>query len=41
MDTLVQEWVDVVDEENRVTDTVSRQQVREQNLCHRATYIIV
>ena len=41
MDTHVQEWVDVGDADNKVIDTVSRQQVREENLCHRATYIIV
>ncbi|WP_159564850.1 NUDIX hydrolase YfcD [Budvicia diplopodorum] len=35
------EWVDVVDEDNNVMAQVTRQQMRRQNLRHRATYIVV
>ncbi|UCA12841.1 NUDIX hydrolase YfcD [Aeromonas enteropelogenes] len=35
------EWVDVVDEENRVIGVAERAKVRRENLCHRASYILV
>ncbi|AKJ42747.1 NUDIX hydrolase YfcD [Pragia fontium] len=35
------EWVDVVDENNNVMAQVTRMQMREKNLRHRATYIVV
>lgn len=35
------EWVDIVDENNQVIAQTHRQQMREQNLRHRATYIVV
>lgn len=35
------EWVDIVDENNDVIAQASRQQMREQGLRHRATYIVV
>lgn len=35
------EWVDVVDEDNNVMAQVTRQQMRQQHLRHRATYIVV
>ncbi|AWH89788.1 NUDIX hydrolase YfcD [Limnobaculum parvum] len=35
------EWVDVVDENNNVMAQVTRQQMRQKNLRHRATYIVV
>ncbi|MGL4860110.1 MAG: NUDIX hydrolase YfcD [Enterobacteriaceae bacterium] len=37
----VDEWVDVVDQENSVIAQASRVQMRQHNLRHRATYIIV
>ena len=37
----VQERVVVVDEHNHITGTVSRQQMRNETLCHRATYVFV
>ena len=37
----VQEKVVVVDEHNHITGTVSRQQMRREKLCHRATYVFV
>ncbi|AMO56810.1 NUDIX hydrolase YfcD [Endozoicomonas montiporae] len=35
------EKVVVVDEHNHITDVVSRQQMRAEKLCHRATYVFV
>ncbi|WAT01585.1 NUDIX hydrolase YfcD [Rouxiella chamberiensis] len=35
------EWVDIVNEENEVIAQSSRQQMRAQNLRHRASYIVV
>ncbi|MDX7988465.1 NUDIX hydrolase YfcD [Xenorhabdus sp. 12] len=35
------EWVDIVNENNEVIAQASRQQMRAQNLRHRATYIVV
>lgn len=35
------EWVDVVDQHNQVVGTASRAIVRRDNLCHRASYILV
>ncbi|MFV4846992.1 NUDIX hydrolase YfcD [Edwardsiella tarda] len=35
------EWVDIVDEHNEVIAQASRQQMRAQQLRHRATYIVV
>lgn len=35
------EWVDVVDGENRVIGVAERAKVRRENLCHRASYILV
>lgn len=35
------EWVDVVDENNNVMAQVTRQQMRQRHLRHRATYIVV
>lgn len=35
------EWVDVVDENNNVMAQATRQQMRQKNLRHRATYIVV
>ncbi len=35
------EWVDVVDGENRVIGVAERTKVRRENLCHRASYILV
>ncbi|MDR0219024.1 MAG: NUDIX hydrolase YfcD [Enterobacteriaceae bacterium] len=35
------EWVDIVNEENEVIAQATRQQMRSQNLRHRATYIVV
>lgn len=40
-DTEVVEWVDIVDENNEVIAQATRQQMRSQNLRHRATYIVV
>lgn len=37
----VVEWVDIVDENNDVIAQATRQQMRAQNLRHRATYIVV
>ncbi|WP_340621168.1 NUDIX hydrolase YfcD [Xenorhabdus siamensis] len=35
------EWVDIVNEENEIIAQATRQQMRSQNLRHRATYIVV
>ena len=35
------EWVDVVDGNNRVLGVAERAKVRRENLCHRASYILV
>ena len=35
------EWVDVVDGNNRVVGVAERAKVRRENLCHRASYILV
>lgn len=35
------EWVDVVDADNRVIGVAERARVRRENLCHRASYILV
>ena len=35
------ELVDVVDEHDRVIDTVPRREIRERNLLHRCTYVLV
>jgi 8-oxo-dGTP pyrophosphatase MutT (NUDIX family) len=35
------EWVDIVDEQNKVIAQATRHQMRAQNLRHRATYIVV
>jgi len=35
------EWVDVVDKNNQVIDVAERARVRRENLCHRASYILV
>ncbi|MBE8596927.1 NUDIX hydrolase YfcD [Xenorhabdus sp. BG5] len=35
------EWIDIVNEDNEVIAQSSRQQMRVQNLRHRATYIVV
>lgn len=35
------EWVDVVDRQNRVIGAAERARVRRDNLCHRASYILV
>ncbi|MDX7990080.1 NUDIX hydrolase YfcD [Xenorhabdus littoralis] len=35
------EWVDIVNEDNEVIAQATRQQMRAQNLRHRATYIVV
>ena len=35
------ELVDVVDEDDRVVDVVTRREVRAQNLLHRCTYVLV
>ncbi|ATY78342.1 NUDIX hydrolase [Aeromonas veronii] len=35
------EWVDVVDGNNRVIGVAERAKVRRENLCHRASYILV
>ncbi|OKP03848.1 NUDIX hydrolase YfcD [Xenorhabdus eapokensis] len=35
------EWIDIVNEDNEVIAQSSRQQMRAQNLRHRATYIVV
>ena len=35
------EWVDVVDENNDVIGQATREQMRAENLRHRATYIVV
>ncbi|WP_265452773.1 NUDIX hydrolase YfcD, partial [Aeromonas salmonicida] len=35
------EWVDVVDTDNRVIGVAERARVRRENLCHRASYILV
>lgn len=35
------EWVDVVDADNRVVGVAERARVRRENLCHRASYILV
>ena len=35
------ELVDVVDEEDRVVATVSRREIRERNLLHRCTYVLL
>ena len=35
------ERVDVVDEDDRVIDTVSRSEIRRRNLLHRCTYVLV
>ncbi|MET4694145.1 NUDIX hydrolase YfcD [Endozoicomonas lisbonensis] len=37
----VEESVIVVDEHNHITGAVSRQQMRREKLCHRATYVFV
>ncbi|EMH9755357.1 NUDIX hydrolase YfcD [Proteus mirabilis] len=39
--TAVVEWVDIVDEKNEVVAQATRQQMRAENLRHRATYIVV
>jgi isopentenyldiphosphate isomerase len=36
-----QELVDVVDEEDRVVATVTRREIRERNLLHRCTYVLL
>lgn len=38
---MAEEWVDIVDENNRVIDTVPRSVMRQQRLLHRATYIVI
>lgn len=35
------EWIDIVDDKNKVIAQATRQQMRAENLCHRAAYIIV
>ncbi|AOM39400.1 NUDIX hydrolase YfcD [Xenorhabdus hominickii] len=35
------EWIDIVNEDNEVIAQATRQQMRAQNLRHRATYIVV
>jgi len=35
------EWVDVVDEQDRVIGVAERTRVRQENLRHRASYILV
>ncbi|PHM24345.1 NUDIX hydrolase YfcD [Xenorhabdus ehlersii] len=35
------EWIDIVNEDNEVIAQSSRQQMRAQNLRHRATYVVV
>lgn len=35
------EWVDVVDRDNQVIGVAERAKVRQENLCHRASYILV
>ena len=35
------EWVDVVDADNKVIGVAERARVRRENLCHRASYILV
>ncbi|PJG59537.1 NUDIX hydrolase YfcD [Aeromonas cavernicola] len=35
------EWVDIVDADNQVIGVAERAQVRRDNLCHRASYILV
>lgn len=35
------EWVDVVDAQDRVIGVAERSRVRRENLCHRASYILV
>lgn len=35
------EWVDVVDEQDRVIGVAERARVRQENLRHRASYILV
>lgn len=37
----MEEWVDIVDEANKVVDSVSRSQMRKQQLWHRASYIVI
>ena len=38
---LQEEWVDWVDEHNRVLMAVPRSRMRREHLCHRATYIFI
>ena len=39
--TADQELVDVVDEDDRVVDTVTRREIRARNLLHRCTYVLL
>ncbi|CDL82477.1 NUDIX hydrolase YfcD [Xenorhabdus szentirmaii] len=39
--TAIIEWIDIVSEDNEVIAQATRQQMRAQNLRHRATYIVV
>ena len=39
--TALVEWVDIVDDKNEVVAQATRQQMRAENLRHRATYIVV
>lgn len=41
VDMATGEWVDIVDENNEVIAQTRREQMREQNLRHRASYIVV
>lgn len=36
-----EEWVEIVDRDNRIIDTVPRSHMRQHNLIHRAAYIFV
>ncbi|MFS1538302.1 MAG: NUDIX hydrolase YfcD [Candidatus Phlomobacter fragariae] len=35
------EWIDIVDDKNKVIAQATREQMREENLLHRAAYIVV